>query len=295
MEENYDMGMSTRKSRMPIIAPQQPQQIANNFHADPPINDGIDNDNLDDLDVHNLPQQVNEAQENQIINEDQPIIANDQLEGNVVERDIPGSIFNDGLGGNFDDDNILVDDAQEINDQRQVNIADVVDEQLEENVEHENIQPGDHVEIHRHDENGVERLETIVEFCTRNIREASAANLRVLVYGTAVDRFDVITILREEIKRVQQIPQTPINDVIDQINELQANNEFLPQVNRAAEIIPHEPHAVTTDQEGNEQGVIFTVALANGHQNDEYLIQVPEEAPAVQTSECFFIYIAKLA
>lgn len=112
-------------------------------------------------------------------------------------------------------------------------------------------------------------------------------SMRVLVFwSTAFDRVSFIGLMKQGINRVIALPLTPIDEVIDEINELQVNNPLLPQVNRATgTIIAHEPYVATTDQEGRPQETLFSAAVARGHGVAANLVVVPEEEELPRTSE----------
>lgn len=82
--------------------------------------------------------------------------------------------------------------------------------------------------------------------------------------------------LNAGIDRVTALTLTPIDEVMEEINELQRDNNILPRLNQPiANFTPHEPFVSTVDEEGDLQQTLVSQATVRGA--DDILIAVPEE------------------
>ena len=127
---------------------------------------------------------------------------------------------------------------------------------------------------------------TIQQYLQGHVTTAIDEAIEIVELGSNLDKVTLLIMLEHGIKRVEFITVTPIEEVINKINEMPANSS-LPLANATGNCIMREPTVRTQDAAGNLTDIPLTEASSAGHSKSIVVLEVQIDPQA--HSECLIL------
>lgn len=199
--------------------------------------------------------------------------------------------------------NAAEDQNEHLNFQDEIAGVDI-EAEVEEYEEFEELEENEEVEVemgvvqveHFQEFNGFEENEDIEEVVVGNPVEISSARLHdafeetlnVMRGGTTVEKINFVLLLKSFLERsYDEFPSRPMQEIINEINAMPDDNEFIPQLDPDTDaVVITEPNVLANDARGEQ--ILSPLSIAAGRGIDR--VVVPNDVDAHENlSEYIFI------